>query len=301
MKISAVVLCYNSRKYIGKCLNSLSRLKTSGHQFEVIMVDNHSSDGSADYLRQKYPRFRLLVNASNQGYAEGNNIGIRQALADKSDFVWIVNPDVTVAPDSLTALLAAAEKYPQAGIFTPKIYFAKGYEFHADRYSKSDLGKIIWSAGGRIDWDNMIASHRGVDEVDIGQYNSDALTQFATGASIFIRSSVFKQIGLIDPAYYLYYEENDLCQRTKKAGWQIMYVADSVCWHANAQAAGIGSPLQDYYTTRNRLLFGLRWAPWRTKFALIRESVKLLFIGRPWQRRGIIDFYFLRFGKGSYA
>ena len=301
MKIAVVVLAWNSAKYISGCLTSLKMLHPGENKVEVIVVDNASSDNSANLAKSKYPAFKIIKNSSNLGYAQGNNTGIREALKNDADFVWVINPDVTVSPDSLLALLASAGKYPQAGVFTPKIYFAKGFEFHKERYSKSDLGKVIWSAGGFIDWANLIAVHRGVDEVDIGQYNANSLCDFATGASIFIRAPVFKRIGLIDPKYYLYYEENDFCQRSRSAGWQIMYIADSVCWHANAQATGIGSPLVDYYTTRNRLLFGFRWASLRTKFALFRESLKLLFTGRKWQKRGILDFYLMRLGKGSHV
>lgn len=301
MKIVAVVLSWNSRAYISDCLTSLKKIEHTGHELEIVVVDNASTDGSPDFLASHFPKVTLIPSTQNLGYAAGNNLGIKHAQEKSAAYVWIVNPDVEVAPDALAAFLAAAQKYPRAGIFTPKIYFSKGYEFHKDRYTKSELGKVIWSAGGLIDWANLLTSHRGVNEVDIGQYNTDQFTQYATGASIFINSQVIKQVGLIDPRYYLYYEENDLCQRALRAGFQIVYVAAAVCWHANAQATGIGSPLQDYYTTRNRLLFGLYWAPWRTKFALFRESLKLLLTGRPWQKRGVLDFYLLRFGPGSYA
>ncbi|OGC92170.1 hypothetical protein A3D85_03515 [Candidatus Amesbacteria bacterium RIFCSPHIGHO2_02_FULL_47_9] len=298
MKVHIIVLSWNSKKYISHCLDSLKKLDTPS---EVLVIDNQSTDGTADFVKKKYPKFIFIKNPANLGYAAGNNAGIKYALDHEADFIWIVNPDVTVAPDSLSAFLSAAQKYPRAGIFTPKIYFSPGFEFHKDRYSKSDRGKVIWSAGGLIDWANLISSHRGVDELDIGQYNSDALTEFATGASIFVRREVFDKTGLIDPKYYLYFEENDFCQRAKRIGYSIMYVADSLAWHANAQAAGIGSPLQDYYITRNRLLFGLRWAPVRTKVALMKESLKLLFSGRQWQKRGVLDFYLMNLGPGSYA
>jgi len=298
MKVFVIVLSWNSKDYISKCLDSLQKLVGKP---EIVVVDNASTDSSAAFIKKNYPKLKLNRNDKNLGYAEGNNVGITYALDHGADFVWIVNPDVTVAPDSLFALLKAAEKYPRAGIFTSKIYFAPGFEFHQERYSKKEQGKVIWSAGGLIDWANLITTHRGVDEVDIGQYNTDSLTDFATGATIFIRRKVFDQIGLIDPKYYLYYEENDFCQRAKKAGWLIMYIADASAWHSNAQATGIGSSLQDYYITRNRLLFGLRHASPHTQLALLKESVKLIFTGRPWQRRGILDFYLMNLGKGSYV
>ena len=184
MKVFVIVLSWNSKDYISKCLDSLQKLVGKP---EIVVVDNASTDSSAAFIKKNYPKLKLNRNDKNLGYAEGNNVGITYALDHGADFVWIVNPDVTVAPDSLFALLKAAEKYPRAGIFTSKIYFAPGFEFHQERYSKKEQGKVIWSAGGLIDWANLITTHRGVDEVDIGQYNTDSLTDFATGATIFIQ------------------------------------------------------------------------------------------------------------------
>ncbi len=300
MKIFCVVLSFNSAKYISNCIESLLKVNPTGSEFEILLVDNASSDNSVEFLKRKYPRLTLIESAENLGYAEGNNLGIRYALDKKADFVWIVNPDVVVAPDSLKFLLEAAARFPRGGIFGSKLYFTKGYEFHKERYSPSQLGKVIWYAGGIMDWANMQGVHRGVDLVDNGQFDFDCETDFVTGASMFVRSQVFSEIGVLDKNYFLYYEENDFCQKAKSHFWKLIYVAKSVGWHANAQATGIGSPLQDYYITRNRLMFGLRYAPDYTKLLLIKQSIYLFFYGRPWQKRGVIDFYTRRLGAGSY-
>jgi GT2 family glycosyltransferase len=253
-----------------------------------------------NFVTTKFPQVIVIANTQNLGYAEGNNVGIRKALSLNANFVWIVNPDIMVDKNSLSSLLEAASKYRQAGIFGSKIYFAPGYEFHKDRYTSKDLGKVIWYAGGNVDWGNLIATHRGVDQVDEGQFNDDLETDFVTGASMFIRSRVFETVGLIDSRYFLYFEENDFCQRVKAAGWQLMYIPDSIAWHANAQATGIGSSLQDYYITRNQMLFGLRHAPLYTKLHLIKQSINLYLNGRPWQKRAILDYYTRNLGPGSY-
>lgn len=300
MKITAVVLCWNSSGYISLCLDSLKQLNHDHHQFEILVVDNNSTDDSVSLIRKKYPDLNLIVNSANLGYAAGNNVGIRHALNSGSDFVWIINADVTVSTASLQALLQAAENYPSAGIFGSKIYFAPGYEYHKDRYTKSQLGHVIWYAGGVVDWANIQGIHPGVDEVDHGQFKADTETDFVTGASMFVRKEVYHKIGLLDERYYLYYEENDFCQRAKKAGFKLEVVMKSHAWHANAQATGVGSPLQDYYISRNRMLFGLLYASLKMKLLLIKESVRLLFSGRPWQKKGIVDFYFGNFGRGSF-
>ena len=300
MRISAVVLNFNGAEYISRCLESLSRVKHGAYFFDIYVIDNNSWDDSVKLVQNKFPNANLTINQTNLGFAEGNNVGIRLALENKSDFVWIVNPDVYVAPDSLLNLLAGADNYKNAGIFSPKIYFAPGYEFHRDRYAKKDLGRVIWYAGGNIDWNNLIASHRGVDQVDTGKFDHDIETDFVSGACMLIRSRVFSTTGLLDPKYYLYFEENDLCQRARKFGWRLMYICQSVVWHANAQSTGVGSSLQDYYITRNRLLFGLRYAPLRTKLSLVKQSLNLYLSGRPWQRRAVLDYYTNNLGAGSY-
>ncbi len=299
MKIAIIVLNWNGKEYISKSLDMLKKLDTSDYQVEVVVVDNNSTDGSVKLIKTQYPKFHLIENRENLGYAGGNNVGIRFALENGAEWIWIVNPDVLVDPQALNELLKVATKYPRAGVLGPKIYFAPGYEFEKERYKKSELGKVLWFAGGRIDWDNVIAQHLGVNEVDHGQLDRLSQTDFVTGAALLLNAQMLKEIGLLDPKYFLYYEENDLCQRAVKNNWELWYVPTSVVWHANAQATTAGSTKVDYYTTRNRLLFGLRWsASWRTKFALIRESVKLFFHGRPGQIKGVGDFYLNRFGEG---
>lgn len=301
MKVVIIVLNWNGEKYISKCLTSLQKLKKDNHTVETVVVDNASTDNSLALIKKKYPKFTLLQNSQNLGYAEGNNIGLRYALKNKFDFVWIINPDAYVHPNSLLQLISASQAHPQGGIFGSKIYFAPGFEFHKERYSRAQLGKVIWYAGGKIDWNNLISKHVGINEVDIGQYNTITETEFVTGASMFIRIQILDQIGLFDPKYFLYYEENDLCQRARRKKWKLFYIPDSIVWHANAQSTGVGSPLVEYYTTRNRLLFGFRYAPRHTRLALVRESFRHLITGRNWQRLGALDFYLGRFDKTRYV
>lgn len=292
MKVVTVVLSFNSRKYIEDCLRSLK-----GN--EVVVVDAGSTDGSSEFIAEKFPELKLIVVKENLGYAGGNNLGIKYALESGADLIWVVNPDIVVAPDALSEAMKAMTD--NVAVVASKVYFAAGFEFHKEKYKKNDLGKVIWYAGADNDWDNVYAKHWGINEVDKGQFNKKKEIGYATGSSMLLRSEVLKKTGLIDEKYFMYYEENDLCQRIKKAGYKLIYAPQSIVRHKVGQAAGIGSGLADYYIARNRMLFGMRWAPWRSKLALIRESVKLLFTGRPWQKIGIRDFYLGKFGKGSYA
>jgi len=299
IKVCVVVLDYNSGKYIDACLQSLQKLKYAN--YSVLVIDNASTDGSGKLVSKRYPDFKIISSSKNLGYAGGNNLGLKYAIKNNFDAVWIVNPDIVVDKDALSQLVEEVKRNDKIAVVGSKVYFQAGYEFHKDRYAKKDLGHVIWYAGGKMDWKNVYANHIGMNEVDTGQYDSPTAVDFLTGASIFIKTAVLKKVGLIDEKYFLYYEENDLCQRIIQAGYILKYCPDSIVWHANAQATVAGSDLVDYYTTRNRMLFGMRWAPWRTKMALIPESLRLMISGRPWQRRGIIDYYLGNFGKGSYA
>ena len=140
----------------------------------------------------------------------------------------------------------------------------------------------------------------GIDDVDRGQYDKVKEVNFATGACLLVRSDIFFKIGFFDERFYLYFEDVEFCQRLLKANYKILYVPKSIIWHKVAQSSGVGSDLNDYFITRNRLLFGLTYAPIKTKLALIREAIGFLVGGRVWQKRGVVDFVKRSFGKGSW-
>jgi GT2 family glycosyltransferase len=139
-----------------------------------------------------------------------------------------------------------------------------------------------------------------VDEVDRGQYNKEGETAYVNGCLMLVKKEVFKKIGLFDPKFFMYLEDTDFCLRAQKSGFKLLYAPKAVIWHLNAGSSGVGSALHDYFISRNRLLFGLRWAPVRSKLALIKESLFLLLTGREWQKKGASDFYLGKFGKGSW-
>src|SRR3989338_3244294 len=300
MKIGIVILNYNGEKDTIKCLESIQSLNKKD-SIEVIVVDNGSKEPF-----QKSPSLNLhitvIYNDQNLGFSQGNNKGIKKAIEKGASHVLILNNDTIIDKNLIRELLSVADSDDRVGIVVPKIYFEKGYEFHKDRYSEDEKGKVIWYAGGLIDWNNVIGFHRGVDEIDHGQYNKAEETEFATGCCMLVKTEIFKKVGFLDPAYFLYYEDSDFSKRVQKAGYRILFVPKAILWHKNAASAGgSGSSLQDYYIARNRLLFGMRYAPLEKKAVLLKESLSLLLRGRNWQKRGIIDFYLGRLGKGSYS
>jgi GT2 family glycosyltransferase len=296
------LLNFNGRKNTLECLESLKKINLADIKLTVLIVDNNSTEplDLKDDVQGEI-KIKVIKNKNNLGFSGGNNVGIRYALKNNADYILLLNNDTYVDPNFLTELLKTAEKDKSFGILVPKIYFAPGFEFHKDRYAKEQLGKVFWYAGGKMDWNNVIGSNRGVDEVDKGQFDKTEETEIATGCCMLISREVSEKIGYFDEEYFLYYEDADLTIRAKNNGFKIMYVPGSIIWHKNAgSVGGSGSVLQDYYITRNRLLFGFRYAPARSKLALFRESLALLFKGRQWQKRGVIDFYLEKFGKGSY-
>jgi GT2 family glycosyltransferase len=308
-KISIVILNYRGKKETIDCLQSLYYINRKGFKLKIILVDNKSDESieeTIDHFRKQTredPKTRdidlkLIQNKDNLGFCGGNNVGIQEAIKAKSSFVFILNNDTVVDRDIIVNLLKTSKKYKWE-IIGPKIYFYPGNEFHFDRYKANERGKVVWYAGGKIDWNNILFFHNGVDLVDLGQFNHHEETDFVTGCALFIKSEVLKKIGYFNHDYFLYLEDADLCQRAKIAGYKIGFAPKAVLWHKNAASSGKpGSNLHVYYQTRNRLVFGMKYAKLRTKIALIKESLKMLFNSKM-QRRGVLDFYLKRFGRGS--
>lgn len=301
-KVYVVILNWNGARDTLECLKSLHKADSSNFDINLLVVDNASEKSDLDKI-DKYVKavnnVRIIKNNSNLGFAAGNNIGINFALKNGADFIFLLNNDTEVDAKIISQFIISAGKYPNSGIFSPKIYFAKGYEFHKN-YKSQELGHVIWAAGGKIDWNNVYGTNFGVDQVDKGQFEKDRCVDFASGAAMFIRAEVFKRIGTFNEKYFMYFEDVEFCERYKRTGGNIMYLGGAHLWHKVAQSSAIGSELNDYYLIRNRLIFGMKYAPLRSRLALMKESLRIFFWGRKWQKRGIADFYSGNLYKGSW-
>ncbi len=301
-KIFVIIVNYNRAKETVECLRSLDKLETGNWKLETIIVDNASSDNSVGLIRKKFPQVHLIVNKKNLGFAQGNNVGIKFALKKQADFIMLLNNDTLIDKRALVYLIKAARKYKKGSIFSPKIYFAPGFEYHKKRYTKKEKGKVIWYAGGFIDWGNVLGVHRGLDQVDKGQFEKEKETDFISGCCMFVKSQIFEKIGFLSEDYFLYLEDMDFCLRAKRVGFRLFFVPRAVVWHKNLGTNKKSIvDYQAYYYSRNRLLFGFKYSPWRTRLALVKESLRTLLKGNYWQKKGILDFYLGRFGKGSYV
>jgi GT2 family glycosyltransferase len=298
-KVGVVTVNYDTEKDTTDFLHSLNHIKTPDFTLETIVVDNGSDESYK--LPDNLKNTTLIRSETNTGFSGGYNIGMKEALKHDADYILIVNNDTVMDTDMIKNLLVVLEGDPKIGVTTPKIYFAKGHEFHKDRYKKEDLGKVFWFAGGHTDWDNVTSIHRGIDEVDHGQYDKTEEIDFASGCCMMFKKEVLEKIGLLDERYFLYYEDADLNERIKRGGYKIYYVPSAHLIHINAASTGgAGNVLHDYFLTRNKMLFGMTYAPARTKLALVRESLRLLRNGRPFQRLGIRDYFLRNFNKGTF-
>ncbi|MEK7155035.1 MAG: glycosyltransferase family 2 protein [Patescibacteria group bacterium] len=280
-KISVVTVNYNGAE-------DTKELLASGESLDAgwIVVDNGSIHEA------EFPGVEVVQNGENLGFAGGYNRGLRYAVAGGADYILIINND-TLIPDKnlLTKLVESLEKHPDWGVVSPKIWFAPGYEFHKERYTKKEAGKVIWYAGGKFDWNNLWSVHRGIDEVDTGKYDGVEETGFVSGCCFLVRREVLEKVGYFDEGLFAYYEDNDLMQRIKRAGWRCGYDGRVGIYHKVSRTAGIGSETADYYLARNKHIFAMRYASMRTKLAVVREGLRLLITGRPMQKRGVRDFW----------
>ena len=294
--IFVIVVNWNGNTDTVECISSLAKVRTLFPLLSIVVVDNGSTDGSIAEVKKKFSWVHCIDVGKNLGFAGGNNIGITYAMEQRAEYIWLLNND-TVADTGVLSSLSSF-KDPSVGAIGSKIYFSKGHEYHKTRYRKKNLGSVLWYAGGIIDWDNMLASHRGVDEVDIGQFDIEQETDFITGCSFFVRSDVLKKVGVLDESFFMYMEDLDLSLRIQKAGYKTVYNPHSVVWHKNASSSGgSGSTLHEYYQTRNRLKIGMKYAPLRTKVALLREGIRILMHSSPIKKQAVLDWMQGHMGK----
>ncbi|MCB9802203.1 MAG: glycosyltransferase family 2 protein [Pseudomonadales bacterium] len=295
--ISLVIVHYNNSAVTSRCLRSLSKLATKGFGYSVIIVDNGSKKPYTLPRTLSPSRFLVVRSEQNLGFTGGNNIGIKHAIEQKnSSHVALLNNDTTVHRQLLVKLLTAFDERPGAGIICPLIYFTKGQEFHSG-YTQAERGKVIWYAGGSIDWPNVLAFHRGVDEVDRGQCVALQPVDYATGCCMAIKREVLEKTGGLDPQYFLYLEDVAFSLLAKKYGYELYLQPSAIVWHDNAGSSGIASPTQRYYFTRNRIYFGLQHGKWRRKMTTLSFAIRQLYGGAQYERLGALHALIGRMGK----
>jgi GT2 family glycosyltransferase len=309
--VHIIIVNWNGLKDTLECLESLERLEYPN--FEVVLVDNGSTDGSPTLIKAKYPNLFVIENRNNVGYGKANNLGIEYALRNGANYVWLLNNDAISDPRALSNMVQVAEEDPKIGILGSKIYYASDPE-------------RIWFAGAGIDWAEGFSSHIGINETDKGQYDSLRGVERVAGCSMLVRREVCEQVGVFDENYFLFVEEIDWCVRARKQGFRCVLVPSSIVYHkgsASVSRIGNWSSVYNYYNTRN-FLYLVRKSfcfPKRDFFLLLliarkilRERLNILrvLLYRIEGRKkitvsefpvlfGIRDFLFNRMGEADYS
>lgn len=261
--------CGDTLEFLASC-NQLTEPDT-----RVLVVDNGSSDGSPQEIARHYPQTIQITNDRNLGFAAGVNVGIRHALAQGADWVFLANNDTRLAPDALTIVVEAANK-TGAALAAPAIFYA------------SDPQRI-WSAGG---WRNRltleIAGNRcGQMEDVLGDEPFEV--DFVTACGMLIRRDCLGSVGLFDERFFMYYEDSDYCLRSRRAGYRAIVAPRARMWHKVAvSSGGSDSPGERYGMALSSVRFfrkhirGWRWlvvAPYRAASAL-KTVIRLANAGR---------------------
>jgi GT2 family glycosyltransferase len=215
-KVAVIILNWNGKEVTSECLDSIRNVNYPN--FEVILADNGSEDGSQSYFPGRFSWVTLLENGSNLGFAGGNNAAIRLALRSNPDYILLLNNDTVTDPDFLSELVQAGEARKEVGILNPKIYF----------YDNPD---VLWYAGGKLSLLRGVARHRGFGKIDRGQFDQPRAVNFITGCAFFIKREVIEKIGLLDEEMFCYGEDADWSLRAIKAGYKGWYVPTSKVWH----------------------------------------------------------------------
>jgi GT2 family glycosyltransferase len=290
MKLSIVIICWNDQKVIEECLRSIFS-GTTHLDFEVIISDNGSTDGSISIVREKFPTVRIIENGQNIGFARGNNAGISAA---RGEYVLILNPDTIIHDDAIERLVAFAGQHREAGAFGARVENPDGSFQNCARpiptvrgyliaalYLRS-LGRISEALNG-----DTYAGWTGRDEREIG---------FQSGCCVMFRKSILEKVRGFDEQFFYHFEEVDLCYRVWKAGMSIRFCPDAVITHLGGQSVS-RAPLRftlETYRSRYRFFYkhfgekglwrirwvsvlhlALRWAGYRL-LALFKPSAELL-------------------------
>ena len=273
-KLVAVIPNWNGKDDTLECLESLAQ--HNYRNLEIVVVDNGSHDGSVKAIREKFPRVKLICNRENLGTVEAENQGMTYALGNGADYIGILNNDTILDPNMFRELVSAAEADEHIAVAGPKVYY----------YDEPD---VIWAAGGLVNFTEVVSRMRGYNRQDRGQYNVATDVDFIPSCGLVVKASVVREIGLLDPVYFAYFDETDWCWRIRQHGYLIRYVPTAKMWHKVSRTAGSYSPRACYALGVNAVVFMKKYARWHqwakwSVFAVL--SLPLLYVVRAFQGKG---------------
>lgn len=230
--VSVIIVNLNGKIYLENCLSSL--FNQTYNNFEVVFVDNNSTDGSVEYISNNFPQVKIIRNNSNMGFAEGNNIGIRESTGT---LIALLNNDTEVHKDWLKNLVLAVNKSDKIAGASGKIFFLDNKEKIA--FTTPQINP--YTALG-----NRICEDCGLKKVD-----------YLSGNAMMVKKAVIDELGLLDKDYFAYYEETDWCARMIRAGYDLIYTPDAIIWHKEF-GTKVASDFYNYMMVRNRIRFVIK-------------------------------------------
>lgn len=239
-KVAVITLNWNGERWLGDCLSSV--LAMDYPNFELVVVDNGSTDRSVELIRENYPQVSIVEMSSNLGYARGFNAGLEYAAAHGAEYFLIMNNDTVIDKTALSALMAIAQSQPKAGFITGKIY----YFDHPD---------ILQTVGKKEDHVRWNGDHIGIGEKDIGQYETVEERIFLDDVMTLVSRKMYDILGSYNPQFFLQCEEFDWQARAKKKGWRFYYTPKAKLWHrVSMSMGGEGNPIGRYFDIRSHMV-----------------------------------------------
>ncbi|MGZ3493159.1 MAG: glycosyltransferase family 2 protein [Thermodesulfobacteriota bacterium] len=241
--ISVIIPNWNGKHFLVECIDSLK--DQTFRDFETILVDNGSTDGSAEFAEERYGGFiRVIRNKKNLGFTGGNNVGIEAA---RGEYIVLLNNDTWAEPTWLQELAKATSFNRPIGMWASKVC----------SYYKRDQ---IEGVGELIYWDGLCRS-KGQYELERGQYNEIEEIFFPPGCGGMYRRSVFGEVGLFDEDFFAYADDAEIGIRARLAGWKCLLVPKAILYHKNSGTGGQYSPFKAFYVERNRFWITIKYFP----------------------------------------
>lgn len=259
MDLSIVVVSWNTRDLLARCLESACP-GAHAQGLELLVVDNHSSDGSAEMVGERFPWVQLIANGENLGFARASNQGIKRS---QGRYILLLNSDTEVHPGALDALVGFMNEHPQAGGCGPRLLNPDGSlqpSCHPMLTPERELWRLLFL-------DRLYRRATYAQE----RWSLDAPhpVDVIKGASFLLRRSALEQVGLLDETYFMYTEEMDLCYRLREAGWQLWWVPRAAVLHRGAASSRQIAEVMYVQLYRSKVQFhrkfGGRWRAARFK------------------------------------
>jgi GT2 family glycosyltransferase len=243
-RFSVIILNWNGRELLRGCLASVAA--QDWRDFETIVVDNGSDDGSAEMLAADFAWARVILNPTNAGYCRGNNQAIE---ASAGELIVLLNNDAEIAPDFLSRVASVADEHPECGMFASRIMMY-------DRRS-------VYDSTGLLVYPDGICRSRGWLEKDVGQFDAPAEVLGPNGCAAVYRRAMIDDVGLFDTRYFAYLEDLDLAFRGQLRGWTCLYIPSAVAYHKKSMTSGYHSAFKAFLVERNRIWNAIKLFPLR--------------------------------------